>query len=238
MLGLVVAMAIYRIVTFCIASHLTLVDLRTALVMGLYTLTRVIVLMMLATILWVPIGVMIGLRPVLAKRVGAAAQFLAAFPANLLFPIFVVFIIRYSLNPDIWLTPLIILGAQFYILFNVIAGANAFPGDLREAARNFRVGGLLWWRRVILPGIFPYFVTGAITASGGAWNAAVIAEVVSWGHTTLKAHGLGAYIQEAMIAGDSARVLLGMVVMAAFVLSFNRLVWRPMYAYSSRRLRL
>jgi NitT/TauT family transport system permease protein len=238
MLGLVVAMAIYRIVTFCIASHLTLVDLRTALVMGLYTLTRVVVLMMLATIVWVPIGVMIGLRPVLAKRVGAAAQFLAAFPANLLFPIFVVFIIRYSLNPDIWLTPLIILGAQFYILFNVIAGANAFPGDLREAARNFRVGGLLWWRRIILPGIFPYFVTGAITASGGAWNAAVIAEVVSWGHTTLKAHGLGAYIQEAMIAGDSARVLLGMVVMAAFVLSFNRLVWRPMYAYSSRRLRL
>jgi NitT/TauT family transport system permease protein len=237
-LGIVVALAITRIVTFCVASDLTLGDLRTAFVMGLYTLTRVVVLIMLATIIWVPIGVMIGLRPILAKRVGAAAQFLAAFPANLLFPIFVVFIIRYSLNPDIWLTPLIILGAQFYILFNVIAGANAFPGDLREAARNFRVGGLLWWRRIILPGIFPYFVTGAITASGGAWNAAVIAEVVSWGHTTLKAHGLGAYIQEAMIAGDSARVLLGMVVMAAFVLSFNRLVWRPMYAYSSRRLRL
>jgi NitT/TauT family transport system permease protein len=237
-LGIVVALAIYRIVTFCIASHLTLGDLRTAFVMGLYTLTRVVVLMILATAVWVPVGVMVGLRPVLAKRVGAAAQFLAAFPANLLFPIFVVFIIRYSLNPDIWLTPLIILGAQFYILFNVVAGANAFPGDLREAARNFRVGGLLWWRRIILPGIFPYFVTGAITASGGAWNAAVIAEVVSWGKTTLKAHGLGAYIQEAMIAGDSARVLLGMVVMAAFVLSFNRLVWRPMYAYSSRRLRL
>jgi len=237
-LGVLVALAIYRIVTFCLASHLTLVDLRTAFLMGLYTLARVAVLMVLATAVWVPIGVMIGLRPVLAKRVGAAAQFLAAFPSNLLFPIFVVFIIRFSLNPDIWLTPLIILGAQWYVLFNVVAGANAFPGDLREAARNFRVGGLLWWRRVILPGIFPYFVTGAITASGGAWNAAVLAEVVSWGKTTLKAHGLGAYIQEAMIAGDSARVLLGMVVMAFFVLSFNRLVWRPMYAYSSRRLRL
>jgi NitT/TauT family transport system permease protein len=237
LLGVIVALAAYRIVTFCVASHLTLIDLRTAFVMGLYTLTRVVILMVLVTLFWVPVGVMIGLRPVLAKRVGAAAQFLAAFPSNLLFPIFVVFIIRFSLNPDIWLTPLIILGAQWYVLFNVIAGANAFPGDLREAARNFRVGGLLWWRRVILPGIFPYFVTGAITASGGAWNAAVIAEIVSWGHTTLKAHGLGAYIQEAMIAGDSARVLLGMVVMATFVLSFNRLVWRPMYAYSSRRLR-
>jgi NitT/TauT family transport system permease protein len=236
-LGVVVLLAIYRIVTFCMSSHLTLADLGTAFLMGLYTLTRVVILMALATVFWVPIGVMIGLRPVLAKRVGAAAQFLAAFPSNLLFPIFVVFIIHFSLNPDIWLTPLIILGAQWYILFNVVAGANAFPGDLREAARNFRVGGLLWWRRVILPGIFPYFVTGAITASGGAWNAAVIAEIVSWGPTTLKAHGLGAYIQEAMIAGDSARVLLGMVVMASFVLSFNRLVWRPMYAYSTRRLR-
>ena len=236
-LGVIVSLAIYRIVTFCVGGHLTLADLGTALLMGLYTLTRVVILMALATVFWVPIGVMIGLRPVLAKRVGAAAQFLAAFPSNLLFPIFVVFIIHFSLNPDIWLTPLIILGAQWYILFNVVAGANAFPGDLREAARNFRVGGLLWWRRVILPGIFPYFVTGAITASGGAWNAAVIAEIVRWGPTTLKAHGLGAYIQEAMVAGDSARVLLGMVVMASFVLSFNRLVWRPMYAYSSRRLR-
>jgi NitT/TauT family transport system permease protein len=237
-LAVIVALAIYRIVTFCLGANLTLADLGTAFVMGLYTLTRVVVLMVLATAVWVPIGVMIGLRPMLAKRVGAVAQFLAAFPSNLLFPIFVVGIIRYSLNPNIWLTPLIILGAQWYVLFNVVAGANAFPGDLREAARNFRVGGLLWWRRVILPGIFPYFVTGAITASGGAWNAAVIAEVVTWGKTTLKAQGLGSYIQDAMIAGDSARVLLGMVVMAGFVLSFNRIVWRPMYAYSSRRLRM
>ena len=238
LLAVIVLLAIYRIVTFCLAGNLTFGDVRIAFTMGLYTLMRVVSLMLVATIVWVPIGVTIGLRPMLAKRVGAAAQFLAAFPANLLFPIFVVFIIRYSLNPDIWLTPLIILGAQWYLLFNVIAGANAFPGDLREAARNFRVGGLLWWRRVILPGIFPYFVTGAITASGGAWNAAVLAEIVTWGPTTLKAHGLGAYIQEATNAGDHARVLLGMVVMAGFVLSFNRLIWRPMYTYSSRRLRL
>jgi NitT/TauT family transport system permease protein len=206
--------------------------------MGCYTLARVATLMVVATAIWVPLGVMVGLRPALARRVGAAAQFLAAFPVNMLYPIFVVYIIRYHLNPDIWLTPLIMLGAQWYILFNVVAGANAFPGDLREAARNFRVGGLLWWRRIILPGIFPYFITGAITATGGAWNAAVLAEVVGWGRTTLKAHGLGAYIQDAMTAGDSARVLLGMVVMATYVLSFNRLVWRPLYAYSSKRLTL
>ena len=206
--------------------------------LGLYTLTRVVILMALATAVWVPLGVLIGLSPKWSRVLGGAAQFLAAFPANLFYPIFVVLIVRYALNPDVWLTPLIILGTQWYIAFNVIAGAAAFPGDLQEAAKNFRVGGLLWWRRVILPGIFPYFVTGAITASGGCWNASLLAEVATWGHVTLRAHGLGAYIQEATFRGDSARVLLGMVVMAVFVLTFNRLVWRPMYAYSSKRLRL
>ena len=237
-LALLVGIAGYRVVTFCVSSQLTLSDVRIALTMGFYTLLRVMVLMVVATAIWVPIGVTIGLRPKLARGVGAAAQFLAAFPANLLFPLFVIYIIRYRLNPDIWLTPLIILGAQWYVLFNVVAGASAFPGDLREVARNFQVGGLLWWRRVILPGIFPYFVTGAITASGGAWNAAVLAEIVSWGPTTLRAHGLGAYIQSATIAGDHPRVLLGMIVMAAYVLSFNRIVWRPMYGYASKRLTL
>lgn len=237
-LAVVVVLAAERVWRFCAGSHLTGADVARAVQLGSYTLVRVALLMVLATAVWVPAGVLIGLRPGLARMVGAAAQFLAAFPANLLFPIFVAGIIRFSLNPDVWLTPLIILGAQWYILFNVVAGAAAFPGDLREAARNFRVGGLLWWRRVILPGIFPYFVTGAITATGGAWNAAVLAEVVTWGPTTLKAHGLGAYIQDATTAGDTARVLLGMVVMAAYVLGFNRVVWRPLYAYSARRLRL
>jgi NitT/TauT family transport system permease protein len=238
LLALAVAWATLRIYQFLIASHLTMADVETAFRMGCYTLARVALLLLVATLAWVPLGVMIGLRPVLARRVGAAAQFLAAFPVNMLYPIFVVYIIRYKLNPDIWLTPLIMLGAQWYILFNVVAGANAFPGDLREVARNFRVGGVLWWRRVILPGIFPYFVTGAITASGGAWNAALFSEVVSWGKDTVQAQGLGAYIRDATTAGDSGRVLLGMVVMAALVLTFNRVVWRPLYAYSSRRLRL
>ena len=129
-----------------------------------------------------------------------------------------------------------ILGTQWYILFNVIAGASAFPGDLQEAARNLQVGGGLWWRRVILPGIFPYYVTGAITASGGSWNAAIVSEVVSWGKTKIAAHGLGAYIAEATADGNTARVVLGVAVMSAFVIAFNRLLWRPMYAYAARRL--
>ncbi len=234
----VVAWAAYRIVVFCLAGHLGLGDVGTALLMGVYTMLRVVVLMTLATLVWVPLGVIIGLNPRWSRVMGGAAQFLAAFPANLFYPIFVVVIVAHKLNPDIWLTPLIVLGTQWYIAFNVIAGAAAFPGDLQEAAKNFRVGGLLWWRRVILPGIFPYFVTGAITASGGSWNASLLAEVASWGRTTLHAHGLGAYIQDATTRGDTARVLLGMVVMAGFVLTFNRVVWRPMYAYSSKRLRL
>jgi NitT/TauT family transport system permease protein len=237
-LAAVLVWSMLHIVGFCLSAHLALADLGTALLMGVFTMTRVVVLMILATLVWVPVGVAIGLRPRWARGMGAAAQFLAAFPANLFYPIFVVLIVRYSLNPDIWLTPLIILGTQWYIAFNVIAGAAAFPGDLQEAAKNFHVGGWLWWRSVILPGIFPYFVTGAITASGGSWNASLVAETASWGTTTLRAHGLGAYIQDATTRGDTARVLLGMVVMAGFVLSFNRLVWRPMYAYSSKRLRL
>ena len=131
-----------------------------------------------------------------------------------------------------------VLGTQWYILFNVVAGAAAFPGDLREAASNFRVGGWLWWRKVIIPGILPYYVTGAITASGGSWNAAIVAEVASWGNTKLTAHGLGAYIAEATERGDMPRVVLGVVVMSIFVLLFNRLLWRPLYAYSERHLKL
>jgi NitT/TauT family transport system permease protein len=204
----------------------------------LITLVRVVVLMILATLFWVPIGVWLGLRPVWARRAQPVAQFLAAFPANLLFPPVVLFIVHFQLNADIWLTPLMILGTQWYILFNVIAGAAAFPGDLKEAAANFGIGGLLWWRKVIIPGIFTYYVTGAITASGGCWNAAIVSEVASWGDTHLQAHGLGAYIADATEQGDMARVVLGVVVMSTFVVLFNRLLWRPMYAFAQRRLTL
>jgi NitT/TauT family transport system permease protein len=224
----VLAWAVIRIVGF-ISTDLNWRDLWQALGLGLLTLTRVAVLMVLASLLWVPIGVWLGLRPVWARRAQPLAQFLAAFPANLLFPPVVLFIVYFHLNADIWLTPLMILGTQWYILFNVIAGAAAYPGDLREAASNFRIGGWLWWRKVMIPGILPYYVTGAITASGGSWNAAIVAEV---------AHGLGAYIAAATERGDMARVVLGVVVMSGFVLLFNRLLWRPLYVYSERHLKL
>jgi NitT/TauT family transport system permease protein len=237
LLAVVLAWAIWKIVTFC-ATELSLSDIPEVLEVGVITMLRVIVMMVLASVIWVPIGVWLGLRPEWARRAQPVAQFLAAFPANLLFPPVVVLIVHYHANVDVWLTPLMVMGTQWYILFNVIAGAAAFPGDLREAASNFRVSGLLWWRRVIIPGILPYYVTGAITASGGSWNAAIVSEVAAWGDTKLAAHGLGAYIAAATDKGDMARVVLGVVVMSGFVLLFNRLVWRPLYAYSSRRLTL
>ena len=221
-----------------LSATLSLSDVLAAVGYGFVTLARVIVLITLATLIWVPIGVWIGLRPKLAERIQPLAQFLAAFPANLAFPVFVVIIVRYSLDPNIWLSPLMILGTQWYILFNVIAGASAFPTDLREAAGSFHLGGWRWWIKVILPGIFPYYITGAITASGGSWNASIVAEVASWGDTHLTASGLGAYIANATEAGDFPRVVLGITVMCILVTLFNRVLWRPLYAFGERRLRL
>jgi len=205
---------------------------------GGLTLLRVAILIVLATVIWVPIGVAVGLRPKLAEKVQPVAQFLAAFPANLLFPVVVVLILRFNLAPKIWLSPLMILGTQWYILFNVIAGASAFPSDLKEAAASFRIRGWRWWRQVILPGILPYYVTGAITASGGAWNASIVSESVSWGSIKLSASGLGAYIAQMTEAGDYPRIALGIAVMSLLVIGMNRLLWRPLYAFAERRTRL
>jgi NitT/TauT family transport system permease protein len=221
-----------------LSANLAPSDVFIALGYGLITLARVIVLITLATLLWVPVGVWIGLRPKLAERMQPLAQFLAAFPANLAFPVFVVMIVHFHLDANIWLSPLMILGTQWYILFNVIAGASAFPSDLREAASSFHLKGWRWWIKVVLPGIFPYYVTGAITASGGSWNASIVAEVASWGSEHLSAAGLGAYIAKATEAGDFPRVVLGIAVMCVLVTLFNRLLWRPLYAFGERRLRL
>jgi NitT/TauT family transport system permease protein len=233
----IVAWSLWTIVAY-VGTTLGLSDVLEASKAGVLTMIRVVVLIALASLVWVPIGVWIGLRPWAAERVQPAAQFLAAFPANVLFPFFVVGIAAWHLDPNIWLSPLMVLGTQWYILFNVIAGATAFPTDLREAATLYRLGSWQWWRQVMLPGIFPYYVTGALTASGGSWNASIVAEVASWGDTKLEATGLGAYIANATEAGDYHRVVLGIAVMSFFVLLFNRVLWRRLYTYAERKLRL
>ena len=221
-----------------VARTLSWSDALTVFGLAGLTMLRVLVLIGLASLIWVPIGVWIGLRPKWAERLQPVAQFLAAFPANVLFPFAVIAIVHWKLSPDVWLSPLMILGTQWYILFNVIAGASAIPTDLREAAGMFGVKGWQWWRQVALPGVFPYYVTGALTASGGSWNASIVAEAVSWGNERLEAAGLGAFIAKATAAGDYPRVALGIAVMSLFVIAFNRLLWRPLYAFAERRLRL
>jgi NitT/TauT family transport system permease protein len=229
---------LWQITDFFLHANLHWSDAAKAFGLGFITLLRVIVLIAIASAIWTPIGVYVGLRPRLAAIVQPVAQFLAAFPANILFPLVVSLIVFWDANPDIWLSPLIVLGTQWYILFNVIAGASTMPQELRDAAENFSVHGWLWWKRVALPAVFPFYVTGAITASGGAWNASIVAEVASWGKTTLHAHGLGAYITDAATTGDFRRVVLGIVVMSFFVVVVNRLLWRPLYWYAERKFRL
>ncbi len=213
-------------------------DVATAVGYGLITFVRVVLLIALASLFWVPIGVWIGMRPRWTQIAQPVAQFMAAFPANLMFPVAVALIVRFHLNADIWLSPLMVLGTQWYILFNVIAGASAFPSDLKDVATGMRIKGWLWWRKVALPGVFPYYLTGAISASGGSWNASVVSEIASWGNEKLEAHGLGAYIAKATQNGDYHRLVLGIAVMSLFVVILNRTVWRPLYNYAERRLRL
>ena len=236
LLAVLGAVALWRIGRF--AGPIRLNEVFTAAGLGALTALRVLVLIAIASAIWVPVGVYVGLRPHLAQIVQPVAQFLAAFPANLLFPLAVSVIVIWDLNPDIWLSPLMVLGTQWYILFNVIAGASLLPVELRDVSTSFGIRGWLWWRKVALPAVLPFYVTGAITASGGSWNASIVAEVASWGNRTLRAHGLGAYIADATAAGDYHRIVLGIAVMATFVTVINRLFWRRLYEFAERRFRL
>lgn len=228
------SVCLYALSDFILRS-LSVAEVFHVFLLGLATSLRVISLIIISSIIWIPIGVYIGQHPGLTRLAQPIIQFCAAFPANLIYPVVVIGIMTYHLNVEIWVTPLMMLGTQWYILFNVIAGASKIPRDLYMAANNFDVKGWLWWRRLALPGIFPYYVTGAVTAAGGAWNASIVAEWVSWGHTTLKATGLGAYIQSATQRGDFPQIALGTAMMCIFVLAFNHILWRPLYRLAERR---
>ncbi|KTD07939.1 ABC transporter permease [Legionella jamestowniensis] len=218
-----------------ILTQLAVNEIFHVFLLGAATGTRVIVLIIVSSIIWIPIGVWIGLRPRLAQKIQPIIQFVAAIPANLFYPLFVIAIVRFNLSVEIWVTPLMILGTQWYILFNVIAGASNIPRELYLAADNFGVRGWQWWKRLALPGVFPFYITGAITAAGGAWNASIVAEWVSWGNTTLKATGLGAYIQASTIAGNFPKIALGTAMMCIYVLVFNHIIWRPLYRLAEER---
>lgn len=225
-------------VSIFIHGALGLGEVFQVLLMGAVTALRIIVLIALASLVWVPIGVWIGLRPRWAGRLQAVAQFLAAFPTNLVFPVVVMLIVHFRLNVEVWTSPLMVLGTQWYILFNVISGASSLPSDLKDASGNLGLKGWLKWKRFILPGIFPSYLTGAITASCGSWNASIVAELVTWGDTRLVATGLGSYIAAATGDGDFPRIALGIAVMCVYVMGFNHFVWRRLYMLAAERLRI
>ena len=209
-----------------------------AFVLGAATFGRVVVLLIVASVIWVPVGVWIGMNPRVSRLAQPIVQVLASFPANFLFPFAAAFFVATGLSLNVGGILLMALGAQWYILFNVIAGASAIPGDLREAMALMGVRGRLRWRRFILPAIFPAYVTGGITAAGGAWNASIVAEVVTYGQHHLVATGLGAYIAQAATTGDFPEVLIGVAVMSVYVVGLNRLVWRRLYHLAETRYAL
>jgi NitT/TauT family transport system permease protein len=209
-----------------------------AFALGAATFARVIFLTAVATVVWVPVGVWIGMNPKVTKFAQPVVQVLASFPANFLFPFAVAIFIAWHIPLDFGAVLLMALGAQWYILFNVIAGASAIPSDLREAMTSLRVSGWLRWKKFILPAIFSSYVTGGITAAGGAWNASIVSEVVSYSNHNLTATGLGAYITNATATGNFPKILVGIAVMSVYVVLTNRLLWRRLYAIAERRYSL
>jgi NitT/TauT family transport system permease protein len=206
--------------------------------LGLQTLLRVVILLAFATVVWTPIGVAIGFNPRLARTLQPVALFLASFPANFIFPFATLAFIHFHISLNWGSILLMALGAQWYILFNSIAGAASIPTDLREMTADIDLRGWNRWRRLIIPGIFSAWVTGGITASGGAWNASILSEVVVWGSTTLVASGLGAYIAEATSKGDWPRITLGVGIMSLYVVGINRIFWRRLYQLAERKYHL
>ena len=203
--------------------------------LGVLTLLRVAAMTVLATLFWTPIGVWIGLHPRVARIAQPLAQIGASFPVNMTFPFMVAFFIATHIPINFGSILLMALGTQWYILFNVIAGAMAIPTDLKEAAGLFGLRNWRLWKTLIIPAIFPFWVTGAVTATGGAWNASIVAEVASWGHDKLVADGLGAYISQVTEKGDKPAIYFSIAVMAVFVVFINRVFWRRLYALAERK---
>ena len=206
--------------------------------LGVLTLLRVLAMSVIATLIWTPIGVWIGLRPRVARVAQPLAQIAASFPVNMTFPFIVAFFISTHIPINFGSVLLMALGTQWYILFNVIAGAMAIPTDLSEAATLFGLRRWRLWRTLIIPAIFPFWVTGAVTATGGAWNASIVAEVASWGNDKLVAAGLGAYIAQVTEKGDQPAIYFSIMVMALFVVVINRVVWRRLYDLAERKFKL
>lgn len=210
----------------------------TVLEASIYSLVRTSLAIILAALWTLPLGVYIGLNPKASKTLQPIVQIMASIPATAIFPVILLFLIKFGGGISIGSIFLMLLGTQWYILFNVIAGASALPQDLKEIAKVYGLKGFRKWKILILPGIFPYLVTGLITATGGAWNATIVSEYVTFGGDTLKTIGLGSLISESTEKGDFGLLLLSTVVMAIIVVTINRLLWKKLFTLAREKYRL
>ncbi len=219
-------------------ARLSWSEMTHVVALGLLTALRVFVSTLLAVIWTLPVGVFIGTNPRLSRIAQPIVQVLSSFPANMAFPIFTIVYLKLGISMEIGAIPLMMLGTQWYVLFNVIAGAMAIPSDLKEAIVILKLTRPQTWKNLILPAVFPFLVTGCITASGGAWNASIVSEIVSWKSHDLQASGLGAFIAQATNHGNWPEIIWGIIVMCLLVVMVNRLVWRKLYLLAEKKYHL
>ncbi|HUZ25069.1 MAG TPA: ABC transporter permease subunit [Streptosporangiaceae bacterium] len=234
--GVVLAFGLASMLAYIGHGPQGLAVLGRAFGLGFLTFLRVVVVVAVSSAIWIPVGVWIGFSPRVAQYMQPVVQVLASFPANFVFPFAIVIFLDLGISLNFGSIALMALGTQWYVLFNVIAGASAVPSDLREVTENLDVHGRERWRRLILPGIFPAYVTGAITAAGGAWNASIVAEIVRYNGHVLTASGLGSFIAEN--TGNLPSLLAGLLVMAVYVTGLNALLWRRLYKLAETRFAL
>lgn len=213
-------------------------DYLSVLTAAMFSILRTSTALFIATLWTVPLGVYIGMNPKAARILQPVVQVVASIPATAVFPVILLFLIKLGGGLAVGSIFLMLLGTQWYILFNVIAGASAIPQDLKEIARLYGLKGIRKWRVLILPGIFPYLVTGLITATGGAWNASIVSEYVTFGGETMKTRGLGSLISESTVSGNFGLLFVSTVVMALIVVCINRLVWKKMFTIAQEKYRL
>jgi NitT/TauT family transport system permease protein len=199
------------------------------LYLGFLSMLRIWAMILLVTLIWVPVGVWIGRNPKVASVAQPLIMIGASFPINLLFPAVMLLFLAINLDISYGTILLLALATQWYVLSNVIVGASTIPAELEDAARVFKLSGLQRWRRLILPTIFPYWVTGGLAAAGGAWNATIVAEAVRWGDRFYVAPGLGSYLVEATNQGFGVGIILSITVMSLLVIATNHLVWQRLY---------
>jgi NitT/TauT family transport system permease protein len=227
----------YSLITF-IKTHISLHEATYAFYLGFITTIRIICTISLTILFWLPVSIYIGSKPKILKIFQPLVLIFASFPANIIFPVCALLITKYHLNPNIWLSTLLIISMQWYLVFNILSGMSSFPINIQNVITMIRPKKLTMLKKILVPSILPHFMVGAITAWGSAWNSTIVAEYTEWGNTPIEALGIGSYITMASNTGDTSRIILGILVMLFYIELFNRLMWRPLFRYTDKLERL